>query len=245
MKKFLMFICTLILTLGLFGCGANVASAEDYTIEKEVEIKEELTLEQAQAKFEELEDESDDSKYLTCDVKMNMEGVNVSMQMILINDKSGINGSMKTTSSAGGFNMTVDMYIKDNYILMDMGLAGGKIKVEIPQDEEIESDDLSGFDVQEMISEFFKEADKQSENFKAGFDAKGCLVLDYAEGDMKARFVFDKNYPVYFYAQEGANNVMEFKFSYEKTEVEFPENLNLDDYKTISWDEYENMGGLV
>lgn len=243
MKKFLMFICTLILTLGLFGCGANVASAEDYTIDKEIEVKEELTLEQAQAKFEELEDESGDAKYLTCTFTMNMGGVAMDMTMILINDKNGINGSMISTTKYGGVNTSVEMYIKDNYILMDMGAIGGKVKVEIPSDEDIDTDDLSGFDLTELITEFFEEADKQSENFKAGFDAAGCLVLDYAENDMKARFVFDKNYPVYFYAQEGVGNTMEFKFSYEKTKVEFPEDLNPEDYKTIAWDQFQ--GGSI
>lgn len=243
MKKFLMFICTLILTLSLFGCGANVASAEDYTIDKEIEIKEDLNLEQTQAKFEELEDESDDAKYLTCTVAMNIEGVVVDMTMILINDASGINGSMITKTKAGGVDMSIEMYIKDNFILMDMGAVGGKMKVEIPSDEEIETDDLSGLDLTELINGFFEEADAQSENFKAGYDAAGCLVLDYAEGEMKARFVFDRNYPVYFYAQEGIGNTKEFKFSYEKVKVEFPEDLNPEDYRTIAWDEYE--GGLI
>lgn len=243
MKKFLMFICMMFLSLSLVGCNAKVASYEDYTIDKEIEVKEALTLEQAQAKFEELEDASDDAKYLTCTLSMNVEGIVMDMTMIMINDANGINGSIVTTTKYGGIDMSIEMYIKDNYILMDMGLAGGKMKVEIPSDEDLDTDDLSGLDLTELISGFFEEADKQSENFKAGFDAAGCLVLDYAEEDMKARFVFDKNYPVYFYAQEGANNTIEFKFSYEETEVVFPEDLNPEDYTTIPWDQFQ--GGSI
>lgn len=241
MKKFFMFIFMMILSLSLVGCGQKIASAEDYTIDKEIEIQEEFTLEQAKAKFDEIEDESDEAKYLTCFVSMNMSGVTINMEMILINENSEINGSMITTTKYGGVDMSVEMYIKDNYILMDMGLAGGKMKVEIPKDEEIGTDDLSGMELTELIDELLEEANNKSENFKAGYDATGCLILDYAENDMKARCVFDKNYPVYFYVQEGTDNTIEFKFSYDKVKVEFPENLNPEEYKTISWNDFEGL----
>ena len=243
MKKFFMFICTLVFTFVLVGCNQKVVDPENYTIDKEIEIKEELSLEQAQAKFDEVDDESDDAKYLTMDIKMVVEGINIDMKMILVHENNVLNGSITTKSSYGSMSQTVEMYVKDNYILMDLGLVGGKKKVEIPAGEEIEADDLGAYDINEMIEEFFKEADKQSENFKAGYDANGCLVLDYNETNMKARFVFDKNYPVYFYAAEGSSTKMEFKFTYTKTEVKFPESLNLDDYQTISWDEYN--GGII
>ena len=165
MKKFFMFICALVFTFVLVGCNQKVVDPENYTIDKEIEIKEELSLEQAQAKFDEVDDESDDAKYLTMDIKMVVEGINIDMKMILVHENNVLNGSITTKSSYGSMSQTVEMYVKDNYILMDLGLVGGKKKVEIPAGEEIEADDLGAYDINEMIEEFFKEADKQSENF--------------------------------------------------------------------------------
>lgn len=243
MKKILMILFTLVVTLGLFGCGQSIASAEDYTIDKEVVIEKELTLEDSKKSFEELE-EKEDSKYVSCDFKLEESSAKMTMKMTLVYEGAVINGAMDANMSMGGVNINYSLYIKDNYFLLDLGAFGGKMKAEIPADEEINMDDLASYDLNEIIEEFFEDMVDTTGNLKTGYDKNGCLVLDYSDEEIKARFVFDQGYPVYFYAQEGAEGVFEMKFSYEKTSVEFPEGLNLEDYETISWDSLQGNLGM-
>lgn len=244
MKKVLAFLFTFVLCLGLFGCAGSIANGEDYTIDKEIVIDKEITVEESKKAFDELE-EGEEAKYVSCDFQLKQsfmgQSMTMNMNMILVTDGSLINGKMVATVASGATNISYNLYIKDNYFLLDLGAMGGKMKAEIPNGEEIDVDDLGGYDFAEIIEEFFEDADELSENVKTGYDSKGCLVLDYAQASRKARFVFDKAYPVYFYASEGEGQVFEMKFSYDKVDVEFPEDLKLDDYKTVSWDELQDQ----
>ena len=239
MKKFLMFICTLILTLGLFGCDAKVANADDYTIDKEVEITEELSFDAAKEKVEELEEA--ESKYLSYDMKMTMEGSSTTAKFVMIEEKGGVDGSMTMNMDMGIMKMDIEMYIKDNFVFMEFP-GVGKIKAKIPTTEDLDDFTESGMEgVEEYLEEFYKLAAEHSDKVKVGYDKAGCLILEYADENAKLRFVFDKNYPVYFYVGLGTEMVTEMKFSYDKVEVEYPEDFKAEDYKEINWEEFENM----
>lgn len=239
MKKFLMFICTLILTLGLFGCGAKVADAEDYTIDKEVEITEQLSFDEAKAKVEELEEA--DSKYLSYDMTMTVEGSTSTAKLVMVEENGVVDGSMTMHMDMGIMKMDMEMYIKDNFVFMEFP-GVGKVKAKVPTDEDLEDFTESGMEgMDEYLEEFYLLAGEHSDKVKVGYDAAGCLIMEYADETSKFRFVFDKNYPVYFYVGLGAEMVTEMKFSYDKVEVEYPEDFKEEDYKEINWEDFENM----
>lgn len=239
MKKFITFMFTFLMAFVLIGCGQKVADADDYTIDKEVEITQELSFEEAKAEVKELEEAN--AKYLTYEMVVKAEGMNINTKAVLVEEKEVINGSMLMKMDMGGFNMNYDMYIKDSYILVDMPMFG-KIKVKVPTADDLgEFNGTSDADLQGYIEEFYQLAQEHLESVKAGYDKNGCLVLDYSYEDVKCRVVFDKEFPVYIYVGNGEKEVVEIKFSYSKVKVEFPEDLDMEAYKEMSWDDFKEM----
>ena len=241
MKRFLSFICIIVLMFVLVGCnesGADIAKVEDYTIDKEVVIKEELTYEEALQKVSDLEEQ--EANYFSYDAKVSAEGMTTSIKLALADENDVYNGTMTMSVDMGDVKVDIEMFIKDSYIYVDFpGL--GKVKTKIPGEEELE--DFMGSNkegYEEFLAEFYAIADGHADKVKAGFDSNGCLVLDYNYEGAKGRFVFDKGYPIYFYID--AEISMEMKFSYEKVTIEFPEDLKPEDYEEINWDEFEGMG---
>ena len=241
MKKFITCMFTFLMAFVLIGCGQKVADAEDYTIDKEVEITQELSFEEAKAEVKELEEA--DSKYLTYEMVLKAEGMNITTKAVLVEEKETINGSMVMKMNMGGFNMNYDMYIKENYILVEIPMAG-KIKVKIPTTDDLgKLNGTSDADLKGYLDEFYQLAQEHSDSVKAGYDKNGCLVLDYSYEDVKCRVVFDKEFPVYIYVANGEKEVVEIKFSYSKVKVEYPEDLDMEAYKEMSWDDFIGMNG--
>ena len=228
MKKYFVMLFLMILTMTLVGC-SEIANPEDYTIDKEVEIVETITFDQAK---DEVPDEEPESNYITMVGTMEMSFGTMKMAYninISLYEKDGeIDGVMNM--SAEGNSIVID--IMDGYMyITSSGMAEMKMKAKIPAGEDFDYDEILGAetDAEELLEELLATVDSKNENLKIGYDKKGCLIFDYKENENKMRMVIDKNYPVYLYS-EISGTKMEYKFSYDKVDIKHTEGLDSTDY---------------
>ena len=231
MKKCLGFVFMIVMVFALFGCGneEKIADVEKYTIEKETVIKEKMTFDEALAEVQKATPDS--REYMTC--TMTMSGDDFQTTTI-----SKYEFDLKKKTYTGIITMTMASlledektesvtYVVDNYVLMEIGEA--KYKMKLPSLEECEN--LFSTDAyEEYLAQIKKFVEENPDKIKAGYDELGCLVIEYNDGEGKYRLVIDNGYPVYmYYEYQGA--IVEVKYSYEKTKVEIPESVKLEDYQ--------------
>lgn len=231
MKKCLGFVFMIVMVFALFGCGSEekIADVEKYTIEKETVIKEKMTFDEALAEVQKATPDS--REYMTC--TMTMSGDDFQTTTI-----SKYEFDLKKKTYTGIITMTMASlledektesvtYVVDNYVLMEIGEA--KYKMKLPSLEECEN--LFSTDAyEEYLAQIKKFVEENPDKIKAGYDELGCLVIEYNDGEGKYRLVIDNGYPVYmYYEYHGA--IVEVKYSYEKTKVEIPESVKLEDYQ--------------
>lgn len=231
MKKCLGFVFMIVMAFALFGCGKEekIADAGKYTIEKETVIKEKMTFDEALAEVQKATPDS--REYMTC--TMTISGDDFQTTTI-----SKYEFDLKKKTYTGIITMTMASlledektesvtYVVDNYVLMEIEEA--KYKMKLPSLEECEN--LFSTDAyEEYLTEIKKFVEENPDKIKAGYDELGCLVIEYNDGEGKYRLVIDNGYPVYMY-YEYHGVIGEVKYSYEKTKVEIPESVKLEDYQ--------------
>ncbi len=236
MKKVFILISVFILAILFSGCNKKIASGKDYVIGKEIEVIKELTIDET---LQELKNQKNRyTKQLSCTMITGSEDMLIHMDMQLAVKKNEIIGTaaVKIISIAGYADARV--YIKDNYILYDFGNYGGKLKAEIPTDDILIYDSFLEYDIIDMLQEVLSDIGVEPEKLKTGYDQAGCLIFDYnLDEQFRSRIVFDDGYPIYLYMIGEDIARVELSFDYSEVSIEIPENLNIDDYKTVPFDD--------
>lgn len=236
MKKCLGFVFMIVMAFALFGCGKEekIADVEKYTIEKETVIKEKMTFDEALAEVQ--KETPDNQEYMT----FTMTTSDDSFQITTISKyqfdlkKKTYTGIITTTMTSLFGNEKIESvtYVIDNYVLMEVGEM--KYKMKLPNLEDCEN--LFSTDkYEEYLMEVKKFVEDNPDKIKAGYDELGCLVIEYNDGEGKYRLVIDNGYPIYMY-YEYNDAIAEVKYSYEKTKVEIPESVKLEDYQEFPGD---------
>lgn len=229
MKKIIMCLCLLVFGVVLTSCGNDFVDPVDYSIDKEIKLKKEVTMEE----LKEVEVSIEDIKNFT--MEMNVERneladfeTNILLSFTTKNNK--INGNMKLETGI----TDLELYIKDSYMCLDFGMLG-KFKTLITDVDDFTSEEIFSeeFDFEEVLKSFIEEYEsKESDNLKMGYDKDGCLVIDYKDENVTFRYVLNKYLPVYLYMSSD-DVVAEIKCSYDKVKVEYPEGFDIEDYKTV------------
>ena len=184
---FIMFVCVFFMAISLTACGSEV-NPEDYTIEKEVKLSKEVTLEEAKKEVEIVE-ENDNIKYITMEFSMKGDYLDQSTTLKADYSNKKINAIIDVKVGS----VTVSSYIKDSYLYLNLGVA--KIKVQIPSDENYDYEDMTELDLTEAINTI----NFDSEYLKVGYDSSKSLIIDYNKDNIKYRLVTHNNKPVYYY----------------------------------------------
>lgn len=229
MKKIIMCLCLLVFGIVLTSCGNDSVNPMDYSIDKEIKFKKEATMEE----LKEVEVSIEDIKNFTIDMRVERNEfadfeTNILLSFTTKNNK--INGNMKLDTGI----IDLDLYIKDSYMCLDYGMLG-KYKVLITDVEDFTSEEIFSeeFDFEEVLENFIKEYEsKENDNLKIGYDKEGCLVIDYKDENVTFRYVLNKYLPVYLY-MSGEGTTAEIKCSYDKVEVEYPKDFDIEDYKDV------------
>lgn len=229
MKKIIMCLCLLVFGIVLTSCGNDSVNPMDYSIDKEIKLKKEATMED----LKEVEVSIEDIKNFTIDMRVERNEfadfeTNILLSFTTKNNK--INGNMKLDTGI----IDLDLYIKDSYMCLDYGMLG-KYKVLITDVEDFTSEEIFSeeFDFEEVLKSFIEEYEsKENDNLKIGYDKEGCLIIDFKDENITFRYVLNKYLPVYLYmSSEGTT--AEIKCSYDKVEVEYPEDFDIEDYKDV------------
>ena len=229
MKKIIMCLCLLVFGIVLTSCGNDFVDPMDYSIDKEIKFKKEATMED----LKEVEVSIEDIKNFTIDMRVERKEfadfeTNILLSFTTKNNK--IDGIMKLDTGI----IDLDLYIKDSYMCLDYGMLG-KYKVLITDVEDFTSEEIFSeeFDCEEVLENFIKEYEsKENDNLKVGYDKEGCLIIDFKDENITFRYVLNKYLPVYLY-MSGEGTTAEIKCSYDKVEVEYPEDFDIEDYKDV------------
>lgn len=230
MKKILMCLSLLVFGVVLASCGNNNVDPNDYSIEKEIKVKTDITAED----LEDVEVEVKNFTNIAVDIRLESpshEEYNMNCAFALALNKGNLEGKLLVDMRYSD----LEVYIKDSYICLDLALWGGKVRTKIANAEDFVDDELfSGdFDFQEILETFLDEYDpEECENLIIGYDKNGCLVIDYKDDEVTFRYVLNGYLPVYLYTSAD-DLLLEIKCSYDKVEIEYPEDFNLEDYEIV------------
>ncbi len=231
MKKLLTIINILILLLALTSCSNKVSSWESYTMDKEITLDKTITKAEA---IELVKSQNKDAKYISCELSTIVNDINANIVIKVIEKGKQINGYSVTKTILEELGQTSEVYIQDNYRLFEFDKPIGKVKAKIPENIK-PFDVLLGYSILDLVIKFLNVVDENNQALKLGYDANGCLILEYiGYEDFKLRAVFDDGYPVFVYTEE-EKDIMQFLFSYDKFSIEFPETLKKEDYTTVDW----------
>lgn len=232
MKKILMCLSLLVFGVVLASCGNNNVDPNDYSIDKEIKIKKE-------ADIKDLEDDIsfDISKYLSLDIMVHeLEGEEKIIAYSSDIDVAIEDGKLNLSAINSSKFLSQEFYAKDNFLCFDYGSMLGKYKTELKDIDSYIKESLTknSYNFSEILDEFLDEFDlKDTENLKAGYDKAGCFIIDYKQEDKATlRCVINGSLPVYLYVYYDKISI-EIKCSYDKTEIVYPDDFNLDDYKLI------------
>lgn len=237
MKKNLIVI-VLILCFSLFvGCD----NSNKYEIDKDVKITTNIEYEEMASAIEKLNINGE--KYVTMNLKMTRDSLNgvenLSYVIMLKREKGILNGKVDLDLKYYNF----EMYIKDNVIYVNHDQIAQKVKTNIVNPSTYTFDVICNDDknYKGILEGFLENISSYLPDFVCGYDKKGNGIIEYITEDIKFRFVFNENKPIYLYASSG-NYSYEYKFSYDKPSIKKPSGFNDEDYKSISWKDFVSLG---